>query len=90
VAKNKTPKIKGIVTLKGGDLLITPADDRTKEAIKNIAAEGFGIAQVGNYLPNVIVYDIDRDIAPKELSKRIIEQNPELELSLEDDKSYVH
>lgn len=51
VSKNKAPKIKEIVKLKGGDLLFTPADEKTKETIKELAKEGFGITQSGNYLP---------------------------------------
>lgn len=41
VSRIKAPKIKEIITLKGGDLLITPADESTKEAIVSIAKEGF-------------------------------------------------
>ncbi|KAE9543416.1 hypothetical protein AGLY_002216 [Aphis glycines] len=89
VSKNKTPKIKELVTLKGGDLLITPADEKTKETIKSIAEEGFGITQTGNFAPKVIIYDVDRQIAPEDLSKRIAEQNPELELSELDTKRIV-
>lgn len=84
VSKNKAPKIKEIVKLKGGDLLITPADEKTREAIKELAKEGFGITQSGNYLPKVIIYDVDRDIRPEELSTMIIEQNPELDLTLKE------
>lgn len=51
----------------------------------------------------MIINDVDRDIKPEELSRRIIEQNPELDLTLEEaskiipkfktgprDKDYVH
>jgi hypothetical protein len=84
VSKNKAPKIKEIVTLKGGDLLITPADENTKEAIVSIAKEEFGIKETGSLLPKVIIYDVDRDITPEELPRRIIEQNPELGITEEE------
>jgi len=89
VSKNKAPKIKELVTLKGGDLLIIPADDKTKEAIKSLAVEGFGITQTGSFLPKVIIYDVDREIKPDELSARIAQQNPEMELTDEDIKRIV-
>jgi len=71
VSKNKPPKIKELVTLKGGDLLITPADEKTKESIKSLAEEGFGITQTGNLAPKVIIYDVDRQIAPMSCSSAI-------------------
>jgi hypothetical protein len=51
VSRIKAPKIKEIITLKGGDLLITAADESTKEAIVSIAKEGFGITQTGAICP---------------------------------------
>jgi len=59
VSKNKAPKIKEIVKLKGGDILITPADEGTRDTIKALANEGFGITQTNNHLPKIIIYDVD-------------------------------
>ncbi|KAE9523197.1 hypothetical protein AGLY_016430 [Aphis glycines] len=92
-----------MVTLKGVVLLITPADESTKEAIVSIAKEGFGITETGNYLPRIIIYDVDRDIAPEVLMRKIVEQNTELGITDEEifkfrprfrtgpkDNTYVH
>lgn len=84
VSENKTPKIKEAITLKGGDLLITPADDNTREVIERIANEGFGITKTGARLPKILIYDVDKDILPSELVKKIAEQNTDLGLTTED------
>jgi hypothetical protein len=50
VSKNKAPKIKEMVTLKGGDLLITPADESTKEAIVSIAFSTYDLCSSLSFL----------------------------------------
>lgn len=64
--------------------MITPADEKTRSAIKSQAKEGFGIQKTGAFLPKVIIYNVDKDIRPDELAKTIIDQNPELGLELSD------
>jgi len=84
VSKNKTPKIKDSVVLSEGYLMITPADDKTRAAIESLANEGFGIQKTGAFLPNIIIYNVDKDIRSDELARTIIEQNPELGIDLSD------
>ncbi|XP_060843818.1 uncharacterized protein LOC132923859, partial [Rhopalosiphum padi] len=84
VSKNKASKIKDSVVLSGGDLMITPADDTTREVMESLAKEGFGIQKTGAFLPKIIIYDVEKDVRPDELARTIIEQNPELGIDLSD------
>jgi len=84
VSKNKALKIKDSVVLSGGDLMITPADDTTREVMESLAKEGFGIQKTGAFLPKIIIYDVEKDVRPDELARTIIEQNPELGIDLSD------
>lgn len=65
-------------------MLITPADDNTRNVIESIANEGFVITKTGARLPKILIYDVDMDILPSELVKKIAEQNTDLGLTIDD------
>lgn len=80
VKKVKVPKFIGTRVLHKGDVEVTPADDATLWALREIAAGRDDIKESEKRWPMVLIYDVDKDTKPEELGYVIAVQNEGLKI----------
>lgn len=75
-----TPRMRSYMTPKG-ELILRPADEGTLSALRSIGEErGLQLREGKTMWPKVMVYDVDRDLAPNDLPGLVADQNPDLGL----------
>lgn len=76
--KVRAPQVTRTSTMARGDLRITPGDDRTAEALRELEREGkVGIREVNQSWPKVMIFDVDKEIKEEEIARTIRSQNSE-------------
>ncbi|KAF0711450.1 Uncharacterized protein FWK35_00036689 [Aphis craccivora] len=81
VKKTGAPKIaRSAVTQKGESTIINiiPADNDTYQALKSITEERPDVQLKPSKWPMVMIYDVDKDLTPDEISHNVIAQNTSL------------